>query len=155
MAALALGLPEGQPVARSVFRTPQDQDIDAAVLLPAGQVLGQSRAPRLTPWDNARLQLTYARITAPLSGRIGLRLVDVGNIVHATDQNGLLTITQLQPIAVLFTIPADNLPPVLAKLRAGAKLRVAPIHDDGSLDVRAFEALLGPRTRIVATMLSA
>ena len=88
-----------------------------------GQYRGTIEADRAAI-DNARLQLTYARITAPLSGRIGLRLVDVGNIVHATDQNGLLTITQLQPIAVLFTIPADNLPPVLAKLRAGAKLRV-------------------------------
>ena len=60
--------------------------------------------------DNAKLQLTYAQVTAPISGRIGLRLVDVGNMVHATDPNGLAVITQLQPIAVLFTIPADNLP---------------------------------------------
>ena len=61
--------------------------------------------------DNAKLQLTYCRITAPISGRVGLRLVDVGNMVHANDQNGLLVITQVQPIAVLFTIPEDNLPP--------------------------------------------
>jgi len=74
--------------------------------------------------DNARLQLTYARITAPISGRVGLRLVDVGNMVHANDQNGLLVITQIQPIAVLFTIPEDNLPPVLSKLRAGERLPV-------------------------------
>src|SRR5258708_22485894 len=51
--------------------------------------------------DNAKLQLVYSRVTAPISGRIGLRLVDVGNIVHATDSNGLLVITQLQPIAVI------------------------------------------------------
>ena len=74
--------------------------------------------------DNAKLQLTYARITAPISGRVGLRLVDIGNIVHASDQNGLVVITQVQPIAVLFTIPEDNLPPVLTKLRAGEQLRV-------------------------------
>jgi len=55
--------------------------------------------------DNAKLQLTYSRITAPISGRIGLRLVDIGNMVHASDQNGLLVITQVQPIADLFTIP--------------------------------------------------
>jgi multidrug efflux system membrane fusion protein len=73
---------------------------------------------------NAQLQLTYSKITAPLTGRIGLRQVDVGNIVHASDQNGLATIAQMQPIAVLFTIPADSLPPVLQKLRAGAKLPV-------------------------------
>ena len=61
--------------------------------------------------DSARLQLTYCRITAPISGRVGLRLVDVGNIVHANDQNGLVVITQVQPISVFFTIPEDNLPP--------------------------------------------
>ena len=74
--------------------------------------------------DNVKLQLIYCRITAPLSGRLGLRLVDPGNIVHATDQNGLVVITQLQPIAVVFTIPEDSLPPVLAKLGAGEKLPV-------------------------------
>ncbi len=74
--------------------------------------------------DNAKLQLTYSRITAPISGRVGLRLVDVGNMVHATDQNGLLVITQVQPIAVLFTIPEDNLPPVVKKLAAGEHLPV-------------------------------
>jgi multidrug efflux system membrane fusion protein len=74
--------------------------------------------------DNAKLQLVYSRITAPISGRIGLRLVDVGNMVHATDQNGLLVITQVQPIAVLFTMPEDNLPPILTKLRAGEQLTV-------------------------------
>lgn len=73
--------------------------------------------------DNAKLNLTYTKITAPISGRIGLRLVDAGNMVHAADANGLAVITQLQPIAVLFTIPEDQLPPVLEKLRQGAKLR--------------------------------
>jgi len=74
--------------------------------------------------DNAKLQLTYSHITAPISGRIGLRLVDVGNMVHANDQNGLAVITQVQPIAALFTIPEDNLPPVISKLRAGEHLFV-------------------------------
>ena len=74
--------------------------------------------------ENVKLQLVYCRITAPLKGRLGLRLVDPGNIVHATDQNGLVVITQLQPIAVVFTIPEDSLPPVLAKLNAGVKLEV-------------------------------
>jgi len=74
--------------------------------------------------DNVKLQLIYSRITAPLSGRLGLRLVDPGNIVHASDQNGLVVITQLQPIAVVFTIPEDSLPPVLAKLNSGVKLPV-------------------------------
>jgi len=74
--------------------------------------------------ENVKLQLVYCRVTAPLSGRLGLRLVDPGNIVHATDQNGLVVITQVQPIAVIFTIPEDSLPPVLAKLSAGVKLDV-------------------------------
>jgi len=72
--------------------------------------------------DNAKLQLTYCRITAPISGRIGFRLVDPGNMVHASDANGLVVITQIQPIAVLFTIPEDSLTAVLQKFRAGAQL---------------------------------
>ena len=55
--------------------------------------------------DNARLQLTYARITAPISGRLGLRQVDPGNIVHATDANGVVVITEIQPVTVVFTLP--------------------------------------------------
>ena len=74
--------------------------------------------------ENVKLQLTYCQITAPLGGRLGLRLVDQGNIVHATDQNGLVVITQVEPIAVVFTIPEDSLPPVLARLKAGAQLPV-------------------------------
>lgn len=74
--------------------------------------------------DNAKLQLVYSRITAPISGRVGLRLVDPGNIVHANDPSGLVVITQLQPITVVFTIPEDSLPPVLAKLKAGEPLPV-------------------------------
>jgi membrane fusion protein, multidrug efflux system len=74
--------------------------------------------------DNAQLQLTYSRITAPVSGRVGLRQVDPGNMVHASDAGGLVLITQLQPSAVLFPIPEDSLPPVMAKLRSGAKLAV-------------------------------
>lgn len=82
--------------------------------------------------DNARLNLTYSKITAPITGRIGLRLVDPGNIVHASDANGILVITQLDPIAVLFTIPEDSLPQVLRKLRAGAKLPVEAFNRDNS-----------------------
>jgi multidrug efflux system membrane fusion protein len=74
--------------------------------------------------NSAKLNLTYTRITAPLSGRIGLRLVDVGNMIHASDPNGLAVITQLQPIAVLFSLPEEQLPSVLTRLRQGAKLPV-------------------------------
>ncbi len=72
--------------------------------------------------DNARLQLAYSRITAPISGRVGLRLVDPGNIVHATDTNGLLVITQIDPIAVIFALPEDNLPQVQQQIQGDRKL---------------------------------
>jgi multidrug efflux system membrane fusion protein len=74
--------------------------------------------------ESAKLNLTYSRITAPLAGRVGLRLVDAGNMVHATDPNGLVVITQLDPIAVIFTIPSDQLPPVIRKMRGGQRLPV-------------------------------
>ena len=74
--------------------------------------------------DNAKLQLVYSRITAPISGRVGLRLVDPGNMVRANDTNGLLVITQLTPITVVFTIPEDSLPGVLERLKAGQQLTV-------------------------------
>ena len=74
--------------------------------------------------DNAKLQLVYCDIHSPLTGRIGLRLVDQGNMVHAADVNGLAVITQLQPIAVIFNIAEDHLPEVTKKMRAGAKLPV-------------------------------
>ena len=78
--------------------------------------------------DTARLQIIYSRIAAPVSGRIGLRLVDPGNIIHATDTNGLAVITQLQPITVIFTIPEDSLPPVLAKLNAKQSMQVIALN---------------------------
>ncbi len=87
--------------------------------------------------DNARLQVTYSHITAPISGRVGLRLVDAGNMVHATDPNGLLVITQVQPIAVLFTLPEDNLPPILGKVRAGERLTVEAYDRAGQNKIAA------------------
>ena len=75
--------------------------------------------------DTAKLQLTYSRITAPITGRIGLRLVDLGNMVRANDpNNGLAVVMQLQPIAVLFNIPEDNLPQLLKRMRTGQTLTV-------------------------------
>ena len=79
---------------------------------------------------NANLQITYSKITAPISGRIGLRLVDPGNIVRAADPNGIALIAQIQPISVLFNIPEDSLTAVLKKLRAGATLRVEAYDRD-------------------------
>jgi multidrug efflux pump subunit AcrA (membrane-fusion protein) len=69
--------------------------------------------------DNAKLQLTYARVTAPISGRVGLRQVDPGNIVRASDANGVVVIAELQPINVLYPIPEDNVPRVMQRLASG------------------------------------
>jgi multidrug efflux system membrane fusion protein len=71
--------------------------------------------------DNAKLQLSYTRIVAPIAGRTGLRQVDPGNMVRGSDANGIAVITQLDPITVLFTIPQDVLPRVMARLNAGEK----------------------------------
>ena len=82
--------------------------------------------------DNAKLQITYSHITAPISGRVGLRLVDMGNMVHATDTNGLLVITQLQPIATLFSLPQDQLPQVMARMKKGAPISVEAYDRDNT-----------------------
>jgi multidrug efflux system membrane fusion protein len=74
--------------------------------------------------DNAKLDLVYSRITAPITGRVGLRLVDPGNIVHASDTNGLAVITQVDPISVIFTIAEGDIPAVIRRLRAGQHLKV-------------------------------
>lgn len=79
---------------------------------------------------NAKLNLTYTRITAPVSGRVGLRLVDPGNIVHAADPNGLLLLTQMHPIAVIFTLPEDQLATVAQHMRGGALAVDAYSRDD-------------------------
>jgi membrane fusion protein, multidrug efflux system len=81
--------------------------------------------------EAAKVNLAYCKITAPVTGRIGLRLVDVGNIVHAADTNGLLVITQMDPISAIFTISEDQLQAVLQKMAAGQTLVVdAYDHDD-------------------------
>ena len=72
----------------------------------------------------AKLNVAYCRITAPITGVVGLRLVDPGNIVHASDANGMLVITQVQPISVIFTVSEDQMPVILQKLHAGQKLPV-------------------------------
>ena len=74
--------------------------------------------------DNARLQLTYARITAPISGRVGLRQVDPGNIVHASDSNGVVTITQVQPVTVIYPVPEDNVPRIVKRMQTAQSVPV-------------------------------
>ncbi len=74
--------------------------------------------------DNQKLNLIYCHITAPVDGRVGLRLVDPGNFVQPSDPNGLVLVTQLQPMSVIFPLPEDDLPRVLNRFHAGIKLAV-------------------------------
>ena len=90
---------------------------------------------------NAKLQLTYCRITAPISGRVGLRLVDPGNIIHASDATGLVVITQLQPISVIFALPQDQLPQVYDRIRKGAQLTVEAYDRDNTAKIAAGKLL--------------
>ena len=82
------------------------------------------------PVESAKLQLVYTRITAPITGRIGLRQIDPGNIVHVADQNGLAIITQLEPISVIFNIAQDYLPLVMKRFRAGQPMKVDAFDRD-------------------------
>jgi multidrug efflux system membrane fusion protein len=109
----------------------QQHDTQAALV---GQIEGGIKSDEAAI-ENAKLQLTYCHITAPIGGRIGLRLVDIGNMAHASDPTGLLVITQMQPIAVLFTIPEDNLPSVMKPLSAGRKLSADAFNRDGTAKI--------------------
>jgi multidrug efflux system membrane fusion protein len=102
------------------------QDLDAQESS-FGALNGQVKADQAAV-DNAKLNVAYCHITAQIDGRVGLRMVDPGNMVHASDANGLLVITQLRPITALFTIPEDSLPQVVAAERKTSK----------SLEVDAF-----------------
>jgi multidrug efflux system membrane fusion protein len=94
-----------------------------------GQLQGAIAADK-AQIENAGLQVNYTRITAPISGRIGLRLVDVGNMVHASDPNGLFVITEIQPVAVIFTLPEDDIPTVMQHMKTGPLTVDAYTRDD-------------------------
>jgi membrane fusion protein, multidrug efflux system len=104
------------------------QQVDTQ-LATADQLEGAVRADQAAV-DNAKLQLTYCHITSPIDGRVGLRLVDPGNMVHATDTNAMLVITQLQPITVIFTLPEDQLNSVRQHMRTATLLTDAYSRDD-------------------------
>ena len=74
--------------------------------------------------DTARLQLSYTRVTAPIAGRLGLKQAELGSLVRSTDPNGLVTITQTQPMAVVFAVPEVHVPTILKKLKAGQTMAV-------------------------------
>jgi multidrug efflux system membrane fusion protein len=83
--------------------------------------------------NNAKLQLSYAHLTAPISGRAGLRQIDQGNIVHANDTNGLVVITQLQPISVVFTLPEDKVQEVVQRWRTNEPVYVEAYDRAGKI----------------------
>jgi multidrug efflux system membrane fusion protein len=107
---------------------PQQQADDQLALVE--QLRGTVRADQ-AQIENAKLQLDYASIKSPLDGVTGLRQVDPGNIVHAADATGIVIVTQLDPIAVIFTLPQDDLPRVAERL-AGGKLTVQALSRDGN-----------------------
>ena len=94
-----------------------------------GQLDGAIRADQ-AQIDNQKLQLVYCKITAPLSGRVGLRIVDQGNMIHASDPGGLVVITQVQPIATLFTLPEDSLQEVIQHMKGNEQLMVEAYSRD-------------------------
>jgi multidrug efflux system membrane fusion protein len=91
--------------------------------------------------DNARTQLSYTTITSPIDGRAGIRQVDAGNIVHATDTTGMVVLTALKPIAVIFTLPQQNLDPVAAAMGRGAAEVLAVSDTGATLDRGTLEVL--------------
>ena len=97
----------------------------------AGQSGGAIQADKAAI-QAAKVNLDYTRITSPINGVVGLRQVDPGNIVHASDTNGLLVVTQLEPITVIFTLPEDHLPEVLDLTRQGKKLVVEAYDRSGT-----------------------
>ncbi len=107
------------------------QQVDTQASL-VKQYEGQVQSDRANV-DTYKLDLVYARITAPVSGRVGLRQVDPGNYVTPSDTNGIVVITQLQPISVVFTTSEDNLPAILARMHAGAKLSTTAYDRNNTL----------------------
>jgi multidrug efflux system membrane fusion protein len=110
------------------YQTLRKQDSIAPQLLDTQSALvrkfeGQIKSDQATV-DNARLQLSFTRITAPISGKLGLRRVDAGNLINANDPLGLVVITETQPISVVFTLPENDLPAVRQPMLAGEKLDV-------------------------------
>ena len=85
--------------------------------------------------DAQKLNLVYAHIVSPVTGRVGLRQVDAGNYVQTSDPNGIVVVTQLQPISVIFTLPEDNLPAVMKQVHAGATLSVTAYERTGTTEL--------------------
>lgn len=122
-----LNLDRSLSLAKKDYATQQQVDTQQAMVDQlTAQVQGDQAAI-----DNAQTQLSYTVIKSPLSGRAGFRLVDPGNIVHDSDQNGIVTIVQLQPISVVFTAPEENVPLINKALQEGTAVPVEALSSDG------------------------
>jgi len=136
------------------YQTLRKQDSIAPQLLDTQSALvrkfeGQIKSDQATV-DNARLQLSFTRITAPISGKLGLRRVDAGNLINANDPLGLVVITETQPISVVFTLPENDLPAVRQPMLAGEKL-VVEAYDRADIKRLARGALISIDNQIDIT----
>ncbi len=137
LSAAQLSLDRYNALAPTRAVTPQQVDEQVALVKQSEGAIKSDRSAI----DNAKLQLTYSHIISPISGRIGLRLVDPGNIVRANDPSGLAVVTQLQPIALIFTIPQDEIARVQRKLREDKELTVEAYNRDFSLKLATGKLL--------------
>jgi multidrug efflux system membrane fusion protein len=117
----------------------QDVDTQAALVKQLEGTVTADRAAEGT----ARLNLGYSQITAPISGRVGLRMVDIGNVVNPSDANGVVVITQTSPIDVQFSVPQDQIPELAAQFHEGAALQVVALDRtrENTLDTGRFLAM--------------
>jgi membrane fusion protein, multidrug efflux system len=132
-----LALARNRELRREKLVSQQDVDNQEAAV---GQFEGAVRIDQ-AQIDNARLNLEYARITSPIDGVSGVRLVDPGNLVRASDTTGIVVITQLDPVAVLFTLPQDYLPQVVQQMELGT-LTVEAFSRDGNTKLGSGELLV-------------
>jgi len=132
-----LALARNLELLREKLVSQQDVDNQEAAV---GQFEGAVRIDQ-AQIGSARLNLDYARITSPIDGVTGVRLVDPGNLVHANDANGIVVVTQIDPVAVLFTLPQDYLPQVAQQMELGT-LTVEAFSRDGSVKLGSGELLV-------------
>jgi len=129
LANARLDLERYSTLAKQSFATQQQLDTQNALV---NQLIAQEAADAAAI-DAAQVQLDYTTISAPIGGRVGFRLVDQGNIVNAAQQTGIVTVAQIEPIAVIFTAPQDDLPRISAALAAGAPPIEARTSDGATL----------------------
>jgi multidrug efflux system membrane fusion protein len=121
-----LDLARYSELAKSQFATRQSVDTQLATVAQfVANIEGDTAAI-----DTAQLNLSFTRVTSPIEGRAGLRMIDVGNLIHASDSAGIVTITQIHPIALIFTLPQDTLPQVIEAMHGGTLVVTAFASDD-------------------------